>query len=101
MASLLFLALPLVIYLSLATLPQGRPAAIGLGAAVLLLAVLQLAVPAAQPLAGFALAGVVMAGVAQGLRVALGARLPHNLYLALLGVLPLLALLILFVTVGD
>lgn len=101
MTSLLFLAFSLVIYLSLATLPKGRPAAIGLAAALLLLTALRLAIPSVQGAAYVALISVAMAAVAQGLRTALGPRLPHGLYLGLLGVLPMLAILFLSVTVGD
>lgn len=101
MTSLLFLALPLVVYVSLATLPKGRSAAIGLGVALLLLTGLRVAAPMTNAAALLAIAGVAMASVAQGARALLGARLPPKMYLALLGVLPLVGLLILFVTVGD
>lgn len=101
MTNLIFLALPLVIYLSLATLPKGRPAAVGLAIALVVVAALRLTVPAAGPASLVAFAGVAMAAIAQGARAAFGPRLPSNLYFALLGVLPLIAIALLTLTVGE
>ncbi|WP_022704011.1 hypothetical protein [Pseudorhodobacter ferrugineus] len=101
MTNLVFLALPLVIYLSLATLPKGRPAATGLAIALVFVAILRLTMPVAGPASFVALAGIAMAAIAQGLRTALGPRLPPRLYFALLGVLPLIAIALLTLTVGD
>lgn len=101
MTNLLYFALPLVIYLSLATLPQGRPAAMGLGVAVVIMAFGYFLAPNLGSALTLALAGVAMAAVAQAARAALGAHMPHSLYLALLGALPLAVLMILLLTVGD
>lgn len=101
MGSIVLFALPLVIYLSLATLPKGRSAAIGLGVAVVLLAALRLAVPSAQGAATIALVGVALAAIAQAVRAALGPKLPPKLYLALLGLPPLVLILILSFSVGE
>lgn len=101
MGSLVFLALPLVVYASLATLPMGRPAVIGLGVAGLMLELGYVLVPDNHGLLTFALAGAVMAATAQALRWLAGARLAPRLYLALLGLLPLLVLLVLTFSLGD
>jgi hypothetical protein len=100
MSSLIFVILPLAIYFSLATLPPGRQALIGLGVAIALIALARFIVPEAQGLTRLALTGIAMAAVAQGLRAALGARLPRAMYFALLGLLPLLTLLILTFSIG-
>ncbi len=101
MTNLLFLGLPLVIYLSLATLPKGRPAAVGLAIALVFVATLRLIMPSVGAASFMALAGIAMAALAQGLRAALGPRLSNTMYFALLGVLPLIALSLLTFTVGD
>jgi hypothetical protein len=92
MASLLILGLPLVIYLSLAVLPKGMPAAIGLCVAGALIAAAHFAAPNLGNLVMVALAGAGLAAVAQALRWLAGPRLAPAHYLALLGALPLAAL---------
>lgn len=101
MASLLFLALPLVIYLSLATLPKGQPAVMGLGVAGLLIALGFLIMPGLRSVLMLALAGAGMAAVAQSLRWLAGPRLAPRLYVALLGLLPLLSFVALMFSLGD
>jgi hypothetical protein len=96
----LLLALPLVIYLSLATLPKGRPAVVGLAVAGGLIAVGFLASPAAGSLLALALVGAGMAAIAQALRWALADRLAPRVYFALLGLLPLLVLFVLSLSIG-
>lgn len=100
MEAVVVLVLPLVIYLSLATLPKGRLAAIGIGTAIVILAALRLTGPSLQGAVTLALIGVGMAAIAQTLRAALGPRLPHKLYLALLGLPPMAVILILSFSVG-
>lgn len=101
MASLIVFALPLVIYLSLATLPKGQPAALGLGVAGLLIALGSVLVPDHGGLLGLALAGAGMAATAQALRWIAGPRPSPLLYFALLGLLPLLVLAALTFSLGD
>lgn len=88
MNALLVFGMPLVVFGSLALLPPGRPAVWGLAVAALLAAALRaLSGDAVLPmLAGV---GIALAAVAQGLRAALGPRLPHRMYLALLPALAL------------
>lgn len=100
MEVIVLFALPLVIYLSLATLPKGHSAAIGLAVALLLLAALRFMVPSTQGAANIALIGVAMAAFAQAGRSILGPKLPHGLYLALLGLPPMVMILIISLTVG-
>lgn len=83
---LVFVILPLVVFLSLALLPRGRPAALGLGVALLALAGLRATAGegedgefarVAQTMTG---AGIVMAALAQGLRLALPPGAPGHHY---------------------
>lgn len=92
MTSLLVLGLPLVIYMSLAVLPKGLPAAMGLAVAGALIAAVHFAIPNSGNLAMGALVGAGLAAVAQALRWLAGPRLATAHYFALLGALPLAAL---------
>jgi hypothetical protein len=83
---LIFVILPFVIFLSLALLPRGRPAALGLGVALLALAGLWATTgngedgDFARVSLTMAAAGVVMAAIAQGLRLALPPGAPAYQY---------------------
>lgn len=90
-AAFLVLGLPLAVFASLALLPPGRPAFWGIAVAAGLALAFRLVFgdPVLSALAG---AGIALAGIAQLLRALLGARLPHNMYLALLPALALIAL---------
>jgi hypothetical protein len=92
MIGLMFLGVLLAIYLSLALLPAGRTAALGIAiaAGVTLLSLQITTFAAIAPLAGYA---VGLAALAQGLRYVMGARLPDRLYRALLGLPPFLLVL--------
>lgn len=79
----LVLILPLVVFVSLALLPAGRQALVGLAIAALLAAAFRW-MSGAAGLAFLAGAGVAMAALAQGLRAGLGPRLSRLMYLALL-----------------
>jgi hypothetical protein len=81
-------------YLSLAMLPKGRPAAVGIGAAVALAVIYRL-VTGDAGLSALAGMGIAMAAVAQALRVVLLPRLPGWSYPALVPLLALCALAIL------
>jgi hypothetical protein len=83
MSGLLVLGLPLAVFASLALLPPGRQALLGLAVAAVLAAGFRWSSGEAG-LAFLAGAGVAMAALAQGLRAALGARLSRLMYLALL-----------------
>lgn len=96
----IFFALPLVIYLSLATLPKGQPAVMGLAVAGLLLGLGYFFLPSAGSLLLLASIGAGMAAVAQALRMAAGVHLTQRLYLMLLGLLPLLVLVVLSFSFG-
>jgi hypothetical protein len=100
MTSLLLLGLPLVIYLSLAVLPKGMPAAVGLGVAGALIAAAYFAVPALGNLVWVALAGAGLAALAQTLRWLAGPRLATAHYFAVLGALPLAALAAIVLILG-
>lgn len=100
MTSLLILGLPLVIYLSLAILPTGRPAAAGLAVAGALLVAVYFASPDLGNLLMVALAGAALAALAQALRWLAGPRLATAHYFALLGALPLLALAAIVFSLG-
>ncbi|WP_323006063.1 hypothetical protein [Pseudorhodobacter sp.] len=100
MVNLFILVLPLVIYLSLATLPMGRPAVMGLAVAGLLLVMGFVLTPAGGYLFSLGLLGAGLAAVAQALRWLAGPRLAPKLYFALLGLLPLCAIAALSVSVG-
>ena len=101
MGSLVILALPLIVYISLATLPMGQPAVIGLGTAGLLIALGYLVLPDRSSLFTLALIGAGMAATAQALRWGAGDRLAPRLYFAMLGLLPLLVLVVLMFSLGD
>ena len=92
MIGLMFLFALLAIYLSLALLPKGRAATIGIisAAAAALLGTQITALAPLAPVAGYAIA---LAGIAQGLRQILGARLSEGMYRALLGLPPFLLVL--------
>jgi hypothetical protein len=96
----IFLALPLIIYLSLATLPKGMPAALGLAVAGLLLVLGYFAAPTAGSLLTLASIGVGMGVIAQSVRWAAGDHLTQRLYFTLLGLLPLLVLVVLSFSFG-
>ena len=92
MIGLMFLFALLAIYLSLAFLPKGRAATIGIvsaAAAALLATQITVLAPIA-PVAGYAIA---LAGFAQGLRQILGLQLTDRMYRALLGLPPFLLVL--------
>lgn len=89
--------LVLAVYLSLAVLPKGRSAVIGLVFAGCLVMLGFLVVPSAGPLLTLALVGAGMAALAQALRPLFAARM----YFALLGLFPLLVLAALMFSIGD
>jgi hypothetical protein len=97
MGTLFALALVLVVYLSLALLPKGQTAVMGLVIAGGLLLLGFVAVPNATPMLTLALIGAGMAAVAQAAR---GLFATH-IYYVLLGLLPLLALAALTFRIGD
>lgn len=82
---LLLLGVPLAVYVSLCLLPRGKPAAIGIAVALLAAGiVLQMtADPLPQVLATLAIGGVAVAALVQGVRAAMGDRLPPYAYPAM------------------
>ncbi|SEM77591.1 hypothetical protein SAMN05216227_1002113 [Pseudorhodobacter antarcticus] len=96
MGSLFALGTVLVIYVSLATLPKGPPAVMGLVLAGGLILLGYLIAPNAGHILTLALVGAGMAAAAQAMR----RFIPQRLYLPLLGVLPLLLLSVLLVITG-
>jgi hypothetical protein len=97
MGTLFALALVLVVYMSLALLPRGQPAVMGILIAGGLLLLGFLLAPDAGPFLTLALVGAGMAALAQALRPVFAPRF----YYALLGLLPLLALAALTFSIGD
>jgi hypothetical protein len=100
MTSLLVLGLPLVIYLSLAVLPKGKPAILGLAVAGAMIMAAYVAAPGLGNLRILALGGVGLAALAQTLRWLAGPRLAAAHYIALLGALPLAALAAIMFSLG-
>lgn len=85
MTGLILLAVPLTVYVSLCLLPAGRPAAIGIAVAALVAGIAMRTASDAgvQTLAMLALGGVAVAAFVQGIRAALGPRLPPYAYPAM------------------
>ena len=83
---LIFVLLPLAVFVSLSLLPRGRAAAGGIAAAVVVVAALWLRTGEGEEadytriLLGMAGIGIAMAAAAQGVRVALPADAPGRLY---------------------
>lgn len=104
--ALIFIALPVAIYLSLALLPRGRPAAMGIVVAALFaLALWTLSDPASDEgfgrvIAAVAASGIGLAALVQGLRALLGPGQPVWLYPAMVTLALPLALGALLVLLG-
>jgi hypothetical protein len=96
MGSLFALAIVLVIYVSLAILPKGQPAVMGIVVAGGLILLGYLVAPNAAHLLRLAMIGAGMAAAAQAVRGLIAPRL----YLPLLGLLPLILLSALLVITG-
>ena len=95
MGLLIFIALPLAVYLSLALVAKGRPAAIARIVALALVGVSYRLMPELAIAAFLALGGIAMAALAQTVRVLAAERMAPGLYFKLLGVPPMIAFLIL------
>jgi hypothetical protein len=93
MGALLVIAAFMGVYLSLALLPKGRAAALGLIVAAAM-ATLSAQIGIFAPLIWPAFLAIGLAAIAQGLRQVLGQNLAPWLYRALLGLPPLLAALV-------
>lgn len=83
--AILLLGVPLAVYVSLCLLPRGKAAAIGIAVALLAAGLVArvAADPLAQMLAMLATGGVAVAAFVQGVRAALGDRLPPYAYPAM------------------
>lgn len=104
---LVFVVLPLVVFLSLALLPRGAPAAGGIAVAVAVVAALWLLAgegedaDVARILHGMAGIGIGMAAIAQALRLAMPNPAPRGLYGLVLAAVLALALLLGYVAIGG
>lgn len=93
MSGLLVLGLPFAVFVSLALLPPGRQAVLGMAVAAVLAALFR-AATGDGALALLAGAGIALALVAHGVRALMGDRLSRFAYLAMLPFLYIVALLI-------
>jgi hypothetical protein len=83
--TVLLIGVPLVVYVSLCLLPMGKPAAIGIAVALLAAGLVQRVAddPLPQTLATLVIGGVAVAALVQGVRAAIGERLPPFAYPAM------------------